>query len=180
MFDILDSIEYDNLYDEVYGIEIANYVLTDLKDNPPKIDLINFLLAYHGTDLLSHSSIRQLIINSLDSDKINRICHKLNVVPKKHHYDTSLLLSNYGWNRSSGMPEILDEIFSFSIPEEYLPFGIDRVILPKIEKIYSVKRQELFDYQKDISTSISKFMNSEDRRIMVQMPTGMFSITNNV
>ena len=116
MFDILEKVEYDQLYDEVYGINIANYVLDDLKDSPSKADLINFLLAYHGTELLEQSSIRHMVINSLAPDKIIQICKKLNVIPKKDHYDTALLLSNQRWNRSSGMPELLDQLFSFSTP----------------------------------------------------------------
>ena len=45
----------------------------------------------------------------------------MKVAPKKDIYDTTLMLATFGWNKSSGFPEALDEVLLRSIPEEYMP-----------------------------------------------------------
>ena len=154
MFDILFSVDYDRIYDEVYGIDIASKVLTDLNKKPSKSDLVNFLLAYYGTELLDQKSIRLLLIDSLENNQINQLCQELNISPENHKHDAALKIAVMGWNKNSGLPEKLNKILAYSIPVEYLPFGVDRVILPKIEKVYAIKRQKLFNYQKEISSKI--------------------------
>ena len=172
MYKILNKVEYNYIFDEVYSIDIAKDVIRNLHGKPSKEVLIHFLLSYYGSDLLNNSSIRHMIINSLDDKQVNLCCQKLRKNPTPHKYDTSLLLSRYTWNRSSEFPEILNEIMYYEIPEHYLPFNTERVILPKIEKIYSNKNENLFDYQREISNSLIKFINGTKRRTMVQMPTG--------
>ena len=172
MIKILSNVNYDRLFDEVYAVDIAKYVLKNLQNNPPKSSLVSFLISFYGNDLLKESNIRHAIINSLEDEKIKTLCNRMNVTPKKNIYDTTLMLATFSWNKSSGFPEALDEVLSFSIPEEYLPFGTDNISLPKIEKLYSAKRQELFDYQQNISSQIIDFLNGNKVRTMVQMPTG--------
>ena len=159
MFDILYSIDYKKLYDEVYGIDIASQVLTDLKQNPSKDSLVNFLLSYFGSELLNHKNIILLVLDNLEVNQISELCRELNIIPQNYQYDTALKIAVLGWNRTSGLPEKLNKILSYSIPEEYLPFGVEKVNLPKVEKVFALKKQKLAGKKRLLKRKNKKIVN---------------------
>lgn len=141
--DVLEVIENESVYSE-RKTDIA------LRVNPPEL-------------LLRDKESRDLLFNLLKQDEAEELVDELGLDDEENPYT---VLKNSRFYRRSKREEILFDFFDVDLPEE----DDDSETAPGIISIDP--EYGLFDYQREVASKVLTYLESEDNRVFLHMPTG--------
>jgi len=146
------------------GVTRLEAICSIMKDRVTENQLVEILLARHGTQILANKKIRREILFSLPKKALAYLAHA----------DTKASLTENDlkrvekaqWSRSGIVTQRILELFDFGV--EYLP-----PVKPKIESQKTIESETiLYPYQKRVKDKLIKSLIAGDRRLLLHMPTG--------
>jgi len=133
------------------------------------VNIVNCLIALHGSNLLSEQKIRKLVFYTINESKLEYLVKKYCKKHYKKGYDNALELSILPWKFGSEFVLEISDILS--LPLEYLPLEKttlqNTIIIKPPGKFYP-----LHDYQEEVKDKILHELVCASNRFLVQMPTG--------
>ena len=171
LISVLDSV----MLRELVGSEILKAV-KEYYESDDRRELANLVIDKIGEDLIYEKKIRHGIIDSLDQDKVVSICQSLNIDLENDFESWRKLKKRY---ESINEKKIREFLNIFSLPEKDLikekiiddnsPMIVS--MSPKFGDVI-ISKGVLHPYQINVKDQVARLVHEQQRRIIVQMPTG--------
>jgi len=154
---------------QIVGIDRVKKIKAILNDTSFKVDLPEIVLALYGQNVLENLSLRKEVIKLLPNDTIDALAKKYCGKVYSSKESNAIQLASKNWTATSKFS--YDLIISLGIGIEYIPKRAQR--LNTVEFIEPVDTYyPLFKYQNDTKHQIVNNINQNNKRFIVQMPTG--------
>ncbi len=158
--------------------KIGNDILLAAEEYYEKDDsehLANLVVDKYGSELIYDKDIRQDILDRLPIERAVEICFKFKIKIDNKFQSVRKLKERYSTSSDSRIREFLE---IFSLPEnDFLKEKVNdsRLSCESVSSTFGenlVSKGVLHPYQIDVKDQIAKLVENNQRRIMVQMPTG--------